>query len=70
MRAKAFYWLYLAPNTKIASANAKYNQSSTTDADDIANALASCSSTGDYAFIHSVIDYLQQGELNAYNDAT
>lgn len=70
LRAKAFYWLYLAPNTKIASANAKYNQSSTTYADDIANALASCSSTGDYAFIHSVIDYLQQGQLNAYNDAT
>ncbi|MBR1483712.1 MAG: Cna B-type domain-containing protein [Ruminococcus sp.] len=70
MRAKAFYWLYLAPNTKIASANAKYDQSSTTYADDIANALASCSSTGDYAFIHSVIDYLQQGQLNEYNDAT
>ena len=69
MRAKAFYWLYLAPNTKIASANAKYNQSSTTCADDIANALASCSSTGDYAFIHSVIDYLQQGHINEYNDA-
>ena len=67
--AKAFYWLYLAPNTKIASANAKYNQSSTTYADDIANALASCSSTGDYAFIHSVIDYLQQGQINEYNDA-
>lgn len=69
MRAKAFYWLYLAPNTKIASANAKYDQSSATYADDIANALASCSSTGDYAFIHSVIDYLQQGQLNEYNDA-
>ena len=69
VRAKAFYWLYLAPNTKIASANAKYNQSSTTYADDIANALASCSSTGDYAFIHSVIDYLQQGKINEYNDA-
>lgn len=68
--AKAFYWLYLAPNTKIASANAKYNQSSTTYADDIANALASCSSTGDYAFIHSVIDYLQQGQINEYNDAS
>lgn len=70
LRAKAFYWLYLSPNSKITSANAKYSQSSTTYAEDIANALASCSSTGDYAFIHSVIDYLQQGELNAYNDAS
>ena len=69
LRAKAFYWLYLSPNSKITSANAKYSQSSTTYADDIANALASCGSTGDYAFIHSVIDYLQQGQLNEYNDA-
>ena len=68
-RAKAFYWLYLSPDSAITSANAKYDQSSTTYAEDIANALASCGSTGDYAFIHSVIDYLQQGQINEYNDA-
>ena len=68
MRAKAFYWLYLDNDATIASANAKYKSSSKTYYDDINNALKDCGASGAYAFVHSVIDYLQQGELNPYCD--
>ena len=68
MRAKAFYWLYLDNDAAIPSSNAKYDQSSTSYWDDISSALDDCGSTGAYAFVHCVIDYLQQGQLNPYND--
>ena len=68
MRAKAFYWLYLDNDATIASASAKYDSSSQTYYQDILNALDDCGASGAYAFVHSVIDYLQQGELNPYCD--
>ena len=71
MRARAFYWLLVSPNSTIPSASAKYNSSSTTFAQDLAKATnaAHSGSTQTYAFVHSVIDYLQQGEVNPYGDA-
>lgn len=68
MRAKAFYWLYLDNDATIASASAKYDSSSKTYYQDILNALDDCEGSGPYAFVHCVIDYLQQGELNPYCD--
>lgn len=70
MRARAFYWLLVSPNSTIPSANAKYSSSSTTFAQDLAKATnaADSGSTQTYAFVHSVIDYLQQGEVNGYGD--
>lgn len=68
MRAKAFYWLYLDNDATIASASAKYDSSSKTYYQDILNALDDCGGSGPYAFVHCVIDYLQQGELNPYCD--
>ena len=70
MRARAFYWLLVSPNSTIPSANAKYSSSSTTFAQDLAKATnaAHSGSTQTYAFVHSVIDYLQQGEVNGYGD--
>ena len=70
MRARAFYWLLVSPNSKIPSASAKYSSSSTTFAQDLAKATnaAHSGSTQTYAFVHSVIDYLQQGKVNDYGD--
>ena len=68
MRAKAFYWLYLDNDATISSASAKYDNSSKTYYQDILNALDDCGGSGAYAFVHSVIDYLQQGTLNPYCD--
>ncbi len=70
MRARAFYWLLVSPNTTIPSSSAKYSSSSTTFAQDLAKATnaAHSGSTQTYAFVHSVIDYLQQGEVNGYGD--
>ena len=67
-RAKAFYWLLINPNATIPSSDAKYNSSSTTFAQDLAYATnaAQSGSTQTYAFAHCVIDYLQQGQVNAY----
>lgn len=67
-RAKAFYWLYLSNSSSIAASN-KYDSSSKTYLEDIYNAMDDCNSleaSSAYAFVHCVIDYLQQGETNAY----
>ena len=71
MRARAFYWLLVSPNSTIPSSSAKYNSSSTTFAQDLAKATnaAHSGSTQTYAFVHSVIDYLQQGETSIYGDS-
>ena len=67
MRAKAFYWLYLDNDATIPSSSAKYDKSSKTYWDDIQSALDDSGNVGGaYAFVHSVIDYLQQGEVNPY----
>ena len=67
MRAKAFYWLYLDNDATIPSASAKYDSSSKTYWDDIQSALDDAGNVGGaYAFVHSVIDYMQQGEVNPY----
>jgi hypothetical protein len=67
MRAKAFYWLYLDNDATIPSASAKYDSSSKTYWDDIQNAIDDAANVGGaYAFVHSVIDYMQQGEVNPY----
>lgn len=67
MRAKAFYWLYLDNDATIPSASAKYDSSSKTYWDDIQNAIDDAGNVGGaYAFVHSVIDYMQQGEVNPY----
>ena len=67
MRAKAFYWLYLDNEATISSANAKYDSSSKTYWDDIQSAIDDAGNVGGaYAFVHSVIDYLQQGKVNPY----
>lgn len=67
MRAKAFYWLYLDNDATISSANAKYDKSSKTYWDDIQSAINDGGNVGGaYAFVHSVIDYLQQGKVNPY----
>ena len=70
MKSRAFYWLLVSPNSTIPSAGAKYNSSSTTFAQDLAKATnaAHSGSKETYAFVHSVIDYLQQGEVNGYAD--
>ena len=71
LRAKAFYWLIVSPDSSIP-ANARYNSSSTTFQQDLAKATnaAHSGSTQTYAFAHCVIDYLQQGQVNPYCDAT
>ena len=67
MRAKAFYWLYLDNDATISSASAKYDSSSKTYWDDIQSAIDDAGNVGGaYAFVHSVIDYLQQGKVNPY----
>ena len=67
MRAKAFYWLYLDNDATIPSASAKYDSSSKTYWDDIQNAIDDAGNVGGaYAFVHSVIDYMQQGKVNPY----
>lgn len=65
LRAKAFYWLIVSPDSSIP-ANARYNSSSTTYQQDLAKATnaAHSGSTQTYAFAHCVIDYLQQGQAN------
>ena len=68
LRAKAFYWLYLDNDASISDNRAKYDSSSKTYWDDICNALDDAGATGAYAFVHSVIDYMQQGSLNPYCD--
>lgn len=70
MKSRAFYWLLVSPNSTIPSAGAKYNSSSTTFSQDLAKATnaAHSGSKETYAFVHSVIDYLQQGEVNGYAD--
>lgn len=72
LRAKAFYWLIVSPNSTIPTANAKYNSSSTTFQQDLATATnaAHSGSTQTYAFAHCVIDYLQQGQVNPYGGDT
>ena len=71
MRARAFYWLLVSPSSTISSSSAKYNSSSTTYAQDLAKATnaAHSGSTQTYAFVHSVIDYMQQGRVNPYGDS-
>ena len=67
-RAKAFYWLYNSNNSAI-SANAKYKSASKTYIQDVNYALGDTgSSSGTYAFVHCVIDYLQQGSANNFCD--
>ena len=68
LRAKAFYWLYLENDASIGSQSAKYDSSSVTYWDDICSALEDADATGAYSFVHSVLNYLQQGEVNPYCD--
>ncbi len=70
-RAKAFYWLLVSPDSTISPSSAKYNSSSKTFAEDLAKATnaAHSGSTQTYAFVHSLIDYLQQGKVNPYGDS-
>ena len=68
LRAKAFYWLYFENDASISSQSAKYDSSSVTYWDDICSALEDADATGAYSFVHSVLNYLQQGEVNPYCD--
>lgn len=70
-RSKAFYWLLINSSASIPS-SAKYYSSSQTYAQDLAKATADADSslTQTYAFVHSVIDYLQNGTTNPYADST
>ena len=68
LRAKAFYWLYLDNDVPISSQSAKYDSSSVTYWDDICSALEDADATGAYSFVHSVLNYLQQGDVNPYCD--
>ena len=69
-RAKAFYWLIMSNSSAISASN-RYDRSSTTYLDDIHNAMDDCGAlhkSTSYGFVHSVIDYLQQGETNPWYD--
>ena len=69
-RAKAFYWLILSNSSAISASN-RYDSSSSTYLDDIHNAMDDCGAlykSTSYGFVHSVIDYLQQGEINPWYD--
>lgn len=69
-RAKAFYWLIMSNSSAISASN-RYDSSSTTYLDDIHNAMDDCGAlhkSTSYGFVHSVIDYLQQGETNPWYD--
>lgn len=69
-RAKAFYWLYMDNSSSIAASN-RYDRSSSTYLEDIYNAMDDCGALGKssaYAFVHCVLDYLQQGDTNPWYD--
>ena len=60
-------WSTNNTDATIPSSSAKYDKSSKTYWDDIQSALDDSGNVGGaYAFVHSVIDYLQQGEVNPY----
>lgn len=69
-RAKAFYWLLMSNSSAISVSN-RYDRSSSTYLDDIHNAMDDCGAlhkSTSYGFVHSVIDYLQQGTTNPWYD--